>query len=216
MNKILTFTLLFLSLAHLDVFSQNYTNFIVTPKKDTVFCNIKKIELGNIYYQKSNSDSKTELSEISLDDVLDFKGNDDLIVENYYNRTLRTPAKGKSLIYIYRTSNIVNMLVGFNINYKGEKLIRLKNSSFFVHEVEPGIHSYSTSAWASSFDDINISTKEGEVYFIQVDQTGGVFIGGNAQFGRPSSGGVDFMIFQRSKNVGEALWKSIRKELSKK
>jgi hypothetical protein len=216
MNKILTFTLLILFLNQLNVLSQDFTDFIVTNKKDTIFCNIKKVELGTIFYQKNKTRSKTNLSEMFLNRVLDFKGNDDLIVENNYDRTLKTPAKGKSLIYIYRPSDIVNMLVGCRIDYKGEQLVRLRNNTYFIHEVEPGIHSYSTHAMGGSFGSVDIATKEGEVYFIQVDQTGALFMGGTPQSRGLSTGGVSFKIFQRSNNVGEALWKSIGKELSKK
>ena len=145
-------------LLSLNIYSQNLDNLII-KHNDTIKCKIDEIRKNKIYYKINNQQFN-----INLDDVLDIKLEQ---TKNIF--VLQKPLAGKSLIYIYRPHEVVNMLVNLNITCNGEQLIKLKNNSYFIQEVEAGTFEYKGKfCIRGNLDSMKLEVKEGKIYFLQV------------------------------------------------
>ena len=107
----------------------------------------------------------------------------------------------------------MNSLVGLKLLYNDEKLVRIKNNSYFFHRIPAGVHKYSSKAWGNKYDGLELTTEAGEIYFVQIDQTSSTFMSSNLGGANISSGDVNFEIYPRTKSVGKILWDNIEREV---
>lgn len=190
----------------INIYAQN-TDDLIVLNNDTIKCSIEKIEKNKIYYKKDNKQL-----EIKLDQVVDINLKTVLKTKKVFE--LQKPKEGKALVYIYRPHEIVNMLVNLNISSEGKKIVKLKNNSCFIHEVNPGTIEYKGDFWiGGKLTPTKLEAKEGEIYFLQVDQTGRIFNGPPTPYGTNTS--VDFFIFERKKNIAEIILSYIKNYLIK-
>ena len=117
-------------------------------------------------------------------------------------------AQEKSKIYIFRPSNIVNALVPARVKYNDNLLVKLKNNTYFVHEVEAGTHTYS---WKKN--GVKLKVESGKDYYVQVDQTGGITTSPNS-FNGYGGGGVVFHLSEQTEEKGKEYVKKCRKRLN--
>lgn len=201
MKKAVTAILLIVCVSPL--FGQNKQDSIVTDKKD-VF--IGDILLANRKLVFINRDGI--IDSVSTSSIKRLTISDKSKIENNYDREVLSPPEGKCLIYLYRPASIVNALVSAKIQLNGKLVSKLGNNSFTKLAVPAGSH---TLMWRNDKHLLNIDVKEGQVYFVQVDQTGS--ISRMDAFGGCAAGGVNFYLTIIPNDLGELYMKSIKNEM---
>lgn len=91
---------------------------------------------------------------------------------------IQSMPEGKSVAYFYRPARFYGSAASPSIFDNGEEILNgLQNGGYWAYFVEPGKHTFSTSAAILQGSFVTIDSKEtGEEYYIRMDVMAGAFV----------------------------------------
>lgn len=145
-------------------FSQSQKgDYLVTEKKDTIFCKIVELSGKRVEFIKENEKSS---STKNIYNFIDVNISDLSVIENPLGIKIEQPEKGYAYVYLYRPYVYTGSALNCKVEYNSASLVNLKTKSYYLHKVKANeIHKYN---WVySSKIIVEINAKEGEIYFIR-------------------------------------------------
>ncbi|MCG8669377.1 MAG: DUF2846 domain-containing protein [Pseudomonadales bacterium] len=83
----------------------------------------------------------------------------------------------KSRVYLFREWEYNRSLLSFPFRIDESEPIKVKNESFIVLDLNPGVHKFKSQAWLEpSFSELVIDLKAGKSYYIRIGNTEGFAI----------------------------------------
>lgn len=108
------------------------------------------------------------------------------------------PQPGKGQIIFYRPGSMMGMALGCTVHEGDAEIARLGSGKYWVHNAEPGKHTYNTEA--ENKDTLNLEIEPDETYYVKCK------IGMGIVAGRPNISPSDRAEFAK-KAKGLNLWK---------
>jgi hypothetical protein len=126
--------------------------------------------------------------------------------------TIAPPAAGKGQVVFYRTGGFVGAAISCNVREDGKLVGGLSGGKYFVAEMQPGKHVFTTKSEAK--DTLNMEIESDETYYVRCT------IGAGVVAGRPNLSPVDKAAFDEKsgglkfKN-GDQIAKEVAKDSAK-
>ena len=138
-------------------------DYLITEKKDTIFCKIVKLSGKRVEYIKDNENSS---STKNIYNFLDVNITDLSVIENPLGLKIEQPEKGYAHVYLYRPYVYTGSALNCKVEYNGYSLVNLKTKSYYLHKVKANeIHRYN---WNNRDQKVvEIDAKDGQIYFIR-------------------------------------------------
>lgn len=204
MKNIQLLLILFLTITKSNAQNQ-FNDYLVTHKNDTVKCNVLELKKGVLkfetsdpkYVHKKNNNrtgnprlskkkSNKSLSE-KIDNLKGFYVSDKSKIYNPLHIEIMEPEEGYAHIYFFRPYVYLNSALGCKIKYEGKKFLNLKTNGYFLHKVKAGrTHKYYKSRIGKD-NVVEIDADNKGIYFIR-----GVLGGLNTVASSP--GGMPMMV----------------------
>jgi hypothetical protein len=122
------------------------------------------------------------------------------------------PEAGKGQIVFYRTGGFVGAAISCNVRENDALIGGLSGGKYFVVQVQPGKHTYTTKSEAK--DTLNMEIESGETYYVRCT------IGAGIMAGRPNLSPVDKAAFDEKSGglklkTADQLAKEVEKDRKK-